>query len=284
MTEPTTPLSTSSSFWGGLQALLPSTKDYKGLSRSWRGDIVAGLTVGVVALPLALAFGITTGLGATAGLTTAIVAGLVAGILGGSNVQVSGPTGAMTVVLVPVVARYGAEAVVIVGVIAGLFVVAAGIFRLGRALAYMPWPVIEGFTLGIAVIIFLQQVPAALGVPKPEGENTAVVAAGAVGDAFGNGSLQAIAMVAIVVVVMLAAPRIHRSLPSSLLAVVIATVVAIAAGWDVATIAGLAPSSPPTPSVPSFEFGDLSRYVGAAFAVALLAAIEPHVGQAWPTA
>ena len=123
MTEPTTPLSTSSSFWGGLQALLPSTKDYKGLSRSWRGDIVAGLTVGVVALPLALAFGITTGLGATAGLTTAIVAGLVAGILGGSNVQVSGPTGAMTVVLVPVVARYGAEAVVIVGVIAGLFVV-----------------------------------------------------------------------------------------------------------------------------------------------------------------
>ena len=273
MTEPTTPLSTSSSFWGGLQALLPSTKDYKGLSRSWRGDIVAGLTVGVVALPLALAFGITTGLGATAGLTTAIVAGLVAGILGGSNVQVSGPTGAMTVVLVPVVARYGTEAVVIVGVIAGLFVVAAGIFRLGRALAYMPWPVIEGFTLGIAVIIFLQQVPAALGVPKPEGENTAVVAAGAVGDAFGNGSLQAMAMVAIVVVAMLAAPRIHRSLPSSLLAVVIATVVAIAAGWDVATIGAL-PSSLPTPSVPSFEFGDLSRYVGAAFAVALLAAIE----------
>jgi len=201
------------------------------------------------------------------------VAGLVAGILGGSNVQVSGPTGAMTVVLVPVVARYGTEAVVIVGVIAGLFVVAAGIFRLGRALAYMPWSVIEGFTLGIAVIIFLQQVPAALGVPKPEGENTAVVAAGAVGDAFGNGSLQAMAMVAIVVVVMLAAPRIHRSLPSSLLAVVIATVVAIAAGWDVATIGAL-PSSLPTPSVPSFEFGDLSRYVGAAFAVALLAAIE----------
>ncbi len=234
---------------------------------------MAGLTVGVVALPLALAFGITTGLGATAGLTTAIVAGVVAGILGGSNVQVSGPTGAMTVVLVPVVARYGAEAVVIVGVIAGLFVVAAGVFRLGRALAYMPWPVIEGFTLGIAVIIFLQQVPAALGVAKPDGENTAAIAARAVRDAFGHGSAQAVALVAIVVAVMVVAPRLHRAIPASLLAVIVATGIALFAGWDVATIGAL-PSTLPTPSIPSVEFADLSQFVGAAFAVALLAAIE----------
>ena len=83
---------------------------------------VAGLTVGVVALPLALAFGITTGLGAQAGLITAIVAGFVAAVFGGSNVQVSGPTGAMTVVLVPIVARYGADAVFVVGLIAGVLV------------------------------------------------------------------------------------------------------------------------------------------------------------------
>ncbi|MBN2623176.1 MAG: SulP family inorganic anion transporter, partial [Acidimicrobiales bacterium] len=95
--------------------LLPRRSDYDGLSRSWRADVVAGLTVGVVALPLALAFGITTGLGASAGLTTAIVAGVVAAIFGGSHVQVSGPTGAMTVVLVPLVARHGPEAVVVVG-------------------------------------------------------------------------------------------------------------------------------------------------------------------------
>ena len=90
-------------------ALLPRRSDYAGLSRSWRADIVAGLTVGVVALPLALAFGITTGLGAEAGLITAIVAGFVAAVFGGSNVQVSGPTGAMTVVLVLIVARYGRD-------------------------------------------------------------------------------------------------------------------------------------------------------------------------------
>ena len=105
----------------------------------------------MVALPLALAFGITTGLGATAGLMTAIVAGLVAGVFGGSNVQVSGPTGAMTVVLVPIVAHYGEDAVYLVGLMAGVLVVAASFGRLGRYLAYMPWPVIEGFTVGIAV-------------------------------------------------------------------------------------------------------------------------------------
>ena len=88
-----------------LGRLLPRPDDYRDLRSSWRGDVVAGLTVGVVALPLALAFGITTGLGAAAGLTTAIVAGVVAGFLGGSNLQVSGPTGAMTVVLVPIVAQ-----------------------------------------------------------------------------------------------------------------------------------------------------------------------------------
>jgi SulP family sulfate permease len=243
------------------------------LSQSWRSDLVAGLTVGVVALPLALAFGITSGIGAAAGLTTAIVAGIVAAIFGGSNVQVSGPTGAMTVVLVPLVARYGTDAVVIVGVLAGLLVIAAGLLRLGRVLAYIPWPVIEGFTLGIAIIIFLQQIPAALGVAKPDGDNTALVAAQGVTDAFGAGSLQALALVALTVAVMVLAPRLHRALPASLLAVIAATLVAVAAGWDVATIGAL-PSTLPTPHLPGIDLGELSGYLGPAFAVAMLAAIE----------
>src|SRR5688572_5181238 len=121
-----------------LRALLPRRRDYEGLRRSWKGDVVAGLTVGVVALPLALAFGITTGLGAEAGLITAIVAGAVAAVLGGSNVQVSGPTGAMTVVLVPIVSRYGADAVLVVGLFAGVLILAASLARLGRYLAYIP--------------------------------------------------------------------------------------------------------------------------------------------------
>jgi SulP family sulfate permease len=256
-----------------LRSLLPKRADYRGLRSSWRSDVVAGLTVAVVALPLALAFGITAGLGAAAGLTTAIVAGLVAAVFGGSHVQVSGPTGAMTVVLVPLVARFGAEAVVVVGVLAGMLVLLGGALRAGRVLAYLPWPVIEGFTLGIAVIIFLQQVPAALGVARPDGENTAVVAARAVQASFDSGSAHALALVVLTACVMVVVPRIHRGLPVSLLAVVAATLAAAAAGWEVAAIGAL-PSTLAAPRFPSIELGALADYVRPAFAVAMLAAIE----------
>ena len=256
-----------------LISFLPRRSDYAGLRHSWRHDVTAGITVGVVALPLALAFGITTGLGAAAGLTTAIVAGLVAAIFGGSNLQVSGPTGAMTVVLVPLVAHYGAGSIVIVSILAGVMIMAAGVFRLGRYLAFIPWPVMEGFTLGIALIIFLQQVPAALGVPKPHGENAAAVAGRAVVDALGQTNVAALMLVALTVIVMAIAPRLHRSLPGSLLAVAVVTITAALADLDVAYIGAL-PSSLPTPALPSVEVGELGQYLSAAFAVAALGAIE----------
>ena len=259
---------------GNVRALLPRRSDYAGLRRSWRTDVVAGVTVGVVALPLALAFGITTGLGARAGLVTAIVAGMVAALFGGSNVQVSGPTGAMTVVLVPIVARYGSDAVFLVGLMAGVLVVVAALVRLGRFLDYIPWPVIEGFTVGIAAIIFLQQVPVALGVTKPHGENTAVVAGRAlVRAAHGNGTLAAVGLVTVVAAIMVGLPRLLRSLPASLVAVTVVSVIAQATGVHVARIGAL-PASLPLPSLPSVSSQRVSDLFGAAFAVAALAAIE----------
>ena len=256
-----------------LRDLAPRASDYTGLRSSWKGDVIAGLTVGVVAVPLALAFGITTGLGAAAGLITAIVAGLVAAVFGGSNVQVSGPTGAMTVVLVPIVARYGAKAVFVVSMIAGVFLVVAAIARLGRYIAFIPWPVVEGFTVGIAIIIFLQQVPPALGVAKPHGENTAAVAARAVIKSFGSGSVQAIGIVVLVAAIMIVLPRIRRSLPASLIAVLVATIVAQLTSLDVGRIGSL-PSSLPLPSLPDTSAGQIKDLVSAGVAIALLAAIE----------
>ena len=256
------------------RTMLPGRADYAGVRSGWRKDVVAGVTVGVVALPLALAFGVTSGLGASAGLITAIIAGVVAAVFGGSNVQVSGPTGAMTVVLVPIVARFGVEAVFLVGVLAGVVILAAGIAGFGRYLAFVPWPVIEGFTLGIAAIIFLQQVPTALGVARPDGENTALVAARALGDALGGGgSLTAIAVVAVVATVMLVAPLIHRGLPASLLAVAAATVVVGVGNLDVATIGAL-PDTLPMPQLPEFSTRLVSDLSGAVFAVAALGALE----------
>jgi SulP family sulfate permease len=254
-----------------LAGLLPRRADYGDLPRSWRGDVVAGITVGVVALPLALAFGITTGLGATTGLITAIAAGLVAAVFGGSNVQVSGPTGAMTVVLVPIVSRYGKDAVFVVGLMAGVLMVVAAAVRLGRYLAFIPWPVVEGFTVGIAVIIFLQQVPAAVGVAKPHGDNTVAVAVRALAGGGFNGSAVLIVTVAVALMVLL--PRVHRSLPVSLLTVVATSVLASVAGLHVVRIGAL-PDSLPLPSVPSLPMSRMSELFGAAVAVAALASIE----------
>ncbi|HVV37921.1 MAG TPA: SulP family inorganic anion transporter [Acidimicrobiales bacterium] len=252
---------------------IPGRRDFAGFAHTWKPDVLAGVTVAIVALPLALGFGVTTGLGARAGLITAIVAGFVAAAFGGSNVQVSGPTGAMTVVLVPVVARYGAAAVLSVGLIAGVLVTVAGLFRLGRFVALIPWPVVEGFTVGIAVIIFLQQVPAALGVSKPKGDNTAAVAARAVARVSRTATPQTLVLVSLVAVVMVFGPRLRRSLPVSLLGVVAATVAVGATGWSVARIGAL-PSSLPTPALPNLAPSRVSELFSAALAVAALAALE----------
>jgi sulfate permease, SulP family len=257
-------------------ALLPRRADYAPLRArgAWRTDLLAAITVAVVALPLALAFGVASGLGAEAGIVTAIVAGVVAGAFGGSDVQVSGPTGAMTVVLVPVVAQLGAGGVALVALLAGLVLVAAGAARLGRYAQILPWPVVEGFTLGIALLIFLQQVPAALGVAKPAGENTAAVAARAV-DAWATHAhaLAALGLVALVVAIMMVLPRLHRGLPASLIAVGAATAVAQAAHAHVARI-GTIPSGLPTPALPDVSAGAASMLASAVLAVAALAAIE----------
>jgi len=180
----------------------------------------------------------------------------------------------MTVVLVPIVHRYGAGAVGVVGIMAGVLVLAAAFLRVGRYLAYVPWPVVEGFTVGIAVTIFLQQVPAALGVAKPAGDNTAVVAWRAVSDELGGaGSLAALGLVALVAAIMIVLPRVRRSLPSSLIAVAVATVIAQLAHLDVAHIGSL-PDGLPSPSLPNISIGRISELLSPALAVAALAAIE----------
>ena len=258
---------------GAVSRLLPHRADYAELPRSWRRDILAGVTVGVVALPLALAFGISSGVGAAAGLITAVVAGLVAAVFGGSHVQVSGPTGAMAVVLAPIVAQHGIGSIALVTVLAGLVVVAAGVTGLGRAVTFIPWPVIEGFTLGIAAIIFLQQVPAAFGTTAPAGTRTLPAAWAVATHADWPAAWRPLAVVGFVALLMIALPRLHRAIPESLTAVVAAAVIVAAFGVPVARIGAL-PSHLPAPVMPHADLGALRTLVGAALAIAALAAIE----------
>lgn len=235
-------------------------------------DLLAGVTVGVVALPLALAFGVSSGVGPAAGLVTAVVAGIVAAVFGGSRVQVSGPTGAMAVVLAPLVAIHGADAVPLVAIMAGLMVLALGAARLGRVVTFIPWPVVEGFTLGIATIIFLQQVPAAVGVDAPAGQNPLVAAVDVIGRA-GDAVLWTLGTVAVVVALMLVLPRLWAALPASLVAIIVVTVVAELLDAPVARIGAL-PDSLPAPSIPGITPALLGELAGPAAAVAALAAIE----------
>ena len=148
-----------------------SRNDFPATRSDLNKDLVAGLTVAIVALPLALGFAVTTGMSAAAGLTTAIIAGFLAAVFGGSRYQVSGPTGAMTVVLIPIVSKYGAKAIPALGLLAGMFVLIAAALRLGTVMNKVPWAVVEGFTVGIAIVIALQQLPLALEVDKAEYQN-----------------------------------------------------------------------------------------------------------------
>ncbi|HET7767486.1 MAG TPA: SulP family inorganic anion transporter [Chloroflexota bacterium] len=204
-------------------------------AQTFRADLVAGLTVAAVALPLALAFGVASGATAAAGLVTAIVAGMLLGALGGAPFQISGPTGAMSAVLIVVAARHGLAGVWIAGVMAGLLILLLGAFRMGRVVSYIPSPVITGFTSGIATIIALGQLDNVLGVHVGEHE-TAVEHLVAYARELPVPNWQAVATAAIVVVVMLVAPRIHRSIPGALLGVAAAGVAANALGWGVQTI------------------------------------------------
>jgi SulP family sulfate permease len=215
----------------------------------WRGrdqfikDLISGITVGIVALPLAIGFGITSGMSAQAGITTAIIAGLLAGLFGGSRYQVSGPTGAMTVVLIPVIAENGVEAIPVLGLMAGALVILMAVLRLGQIINRIPWSVVEGFTLGIAVVISLQQFPMALGVTKGEGERTLQVAINTVKDVIDSGvhisTLSILALTLLIkfnIVKIVEALKLKPYVPASFSALAITTVIVAIFKLDVAKI------------------------------------------------
>ncbi|MFI6317852.1 SulP family inorganic anion transporter [Nonomuraea sp. NPDC050556] len=253
-----------------LPQLLPRTSDWAPASRR---DLLAGVTVAIVALPLALAFGASSGLGAQAGLVTAVVAGVLAAVFGGSNLQVSGPTGAMTVVLVPIMHQYGVRGVLMVGLLAGFVLIVLAVARVGRFATFMPTPVIEGFTAGIAVVIALQQFPAALGVTGAGGERVWQVALNALAAYARDPDPVPVLMALGVAALMLAGARWRPGVPFSLIGVVVATAVAELAALDTARI-GTLPSTLPAPSLGFLEVGALAGLLPSALAVAALAALE----------
>lgn len=252
----------------------PSSSDFAGATKHWRDDLLAGLAVGVVALPLALGFGIATGTGAASGIITAIVAGFIAALFGGSRFQVSGPTGAMTVVLVPIVESYGVSIIAVVGVLAGTLSILAGLLRLGNIFSRVPWSVLEGFTAGIGIVIALQQIPLALDIEKPEGGNALIVA----WKSFSSLStsqmhFHAVMMAIIAIFTMIISPRIFKNIPPSIVTVIFCTFVSMAFQLSVLEIGAL-PRSLPKPTLPTIPQESWLPVITSGFAVFALGAIE----------
>ena len=195
-------------------------------------DALAGLTVAAVALPLALAFGVASGATPAAGLVTAILAGLIIGALSGAPYQISDPTGAMSAILVGLATRYGLEGVWAAGALAGLVLLAVGLLRLGRFVAFIPSPVITGFTSGIALIIAIGQVDAWFGTATPPAE-TALLKLVALVRQPPTPHVLPLALGGLVMAVMVLWPRRWQRVPASLVGLVAATAVASWLGWPV---------------------------------------------------
>lgn len=263
-----------------LTELLPSARDYASLESNWHGDILAGITVGIVALPLALAFGITTGAGAQSGLITAIYAGFVAAIFGGSNYQVSGPTGAMTVVLVPIVSKYGVASLAPLGLLAGVIVMLMGISHLGGLINKVPWAVMEGFTLGIAIVIALQQLPSTLASKNVSGANTIATSWRTIKFAISAGvHWTSLAIVVLTLAVKFIYPHIAVHLhikihiPASFVAIFIVTCVVGLFGIQSPLIGALPRSLHMNSSLSASRIGIYALFVGG-IQIALLASTE----------
>jgi len=236
-------------------------------------DLLAGITVGIVALPLALAFGVTSGAGAAAGLFTAIVAGFIGSAFGGSHYNITGPTGAMTVVLIPIIAQYGVDKIFLVGLMAGILLLIFGLLRFGRLVNLIPYPVVTGFTNGIAIIIFLQQIPAFLGVPAPRGESILPTTFQVIQTYFQAPGLATIFLSLMTIAIILVWQRLVKRIPGSIVALIAVTLVSLLFPMDVARI-GAIPTSLPVPHLPQVSLGDISKLFSPALAVALLAGIE----------
>jgi sulfate permease, SulP family len=256
-----------------LRTLLPQRADWTAVRRAPRRDVLAGVTVAIVAMPLALAFGVSSGLGAQAGLVSAVVAGVVAAVFGGSNLQVSGPTGAMTVVLVPVVDRFGVRGVLMAGAMAGVVLIAMALARVGRYVRYLPLPVVEGFTAGIAVVIAMQQLPNALGVDPTSGGTVWQVALDAAGRFASHPDAAPLAVALAVAGTMLVGARVRPGLPFSLIAVAGATVLTPLLGLHVALL-GAIPAGIPSPSLAFLDPAAFRALLPSALAIAALAALE----------
>jgi SulP family sulfate permease len=240
-------------------------------------DIIAGIIVGIVALPLAIAFAIASGVSPEKGLFTAIIAGFVISALGGSRVQIGGPTGAFIVIVYGIVQQFGVNGLVIATFIAGIMLIIMGIARLGNIIKFIPHPLIVGFTTGIAVIIFSSQMKdlfgLKMGIVPSDFTNKWI----AYSENISSVNLYAVIIGVATIVLIQFWPKITHKIPGSLIAIIVTTLVTFFLKLPVETIGsrfGSVPTSLPHPVIPGVNWMTIQQLIKPAFTIALLAGIE----------
>jgi sulfate permease, SulP family len=239
--------------------------------------VQAGVVVGIVAIPLALAFAIASGVSPEKGLITAVVAGFLVSALGGSRVQIAGPTGAFVVIVAGIVEKHGVDGLLVCTVIAGVILIALGLGRFGGAIKFIPYPVVTGFTSGIAIIIFSSQVKDLLGLRMGPIPGPFLAKWAAYGRHLPNPSWPTVGVAAASLAVLVVWPRFSRRVPAPVVAIVLSTAAVALFRLPVETIAlrfGEISASIPAPRFPSMSFDRVRELISPAVTVALLAAIE----------
>jgi sulfate permease, SulP family len=241
-------------------------------------DLVAGLVVGIVAIPLAMAFAIASGVRPEYGLYTSIIAGIMVSLFGGSKYQIAGPTGAFVPVLLGVVMQFGYEKLLIAGFLAGIMIFLMGVFKLGRFIKFIPRPVTIGFTAGIAVIIFSGQIANFLGLSNLKKEEAFLLNMKEILLNLNTVNIYSVLVAVISLTIVILAPRYINKIPGALLALIVSTLVAVFFFPDqVATIGSTYGAIPN--ELPNFEFPQITgslviELLPAALVIAMLGGIE----------
>lgn len=256
--------------------IISSVKSYS--LRHLTSDIVAGIIVAIIALPLSIALAIASGVSPEKGLYTAIVAGFVIALLGGSKVNISGPTAAFATIVAGIVASYGTSGLVIATIMAGIILIFMGICRFGSLIKYIPYTITTGFTSGIAVTIVIGQIKDFLGLTFPAGIPTVetMEKLEAVGRSITTFNPLALLVGAFSLLILIVWPKISKKIPGSLIAVVAGVIVVKAFSLEVNTIGDLYSISRALPafSFPEISFGTIKELLPSAFTIAILAGIE----------
>ncbi|MBN2645852.1 MAG: STAS domain-containing protein [Desulfuromonadaceae bacterium] len=240
-------------------------------------DVVAGVIVGIVALPLAIAFAIASGVKPEQGLFTAVVAGFLISVFSGSRVQIGGPTGAFIVVVYAIVEQHGYGGLAVATLMAGALLLVMGFARLGAAIRFIPYPMTVGFTAGIALIIAVTQGRDLLGLTLVRPASGFVTRLQVYAESLGSWNPMALLVAAIALLILVLWPRLTHKIPGSIVALLVTTALVHGLDWPVTTIGsefGGVPSVLPRPSLPEMHWEMVPDLLPAAFTIAMLGAIE----------